>query len=113
MLILLLAANTSYADFPRLSSLLARDRFIARQFANQGDRGVFSNGILILSALATVLVIAFAGDTNALIPLYAVGVFVSFTLSQSGMVIHWLRSREPGWRWRLWVNGLGAATTAW
>jgi amino acid transporter len=111
MLILLLAANTSYADFPRLSSLLARDRFIARQFANQGDRGVFSNGILILSALATLLLIAFGGETNALIPLYAVGVFVSFTLSQSGMVLHWLRARDAGWRWRLWVNGLGAATT--
>jgi amino acid transporter len=112
MLILLLAANTSYADFPRLASLLAKDRFVARQFANQGDRGVFSNGIIILSALAVMLVIVFGGDTNALIPLYALGVFVSFTLSQSGMVVHWLRRRLPGWRWRVWVNGLGAATTA-
>ncbi|HEX3178682.1 MAG TPA: APC family permease [Methylomirabilota bacterium] len=112
MLILLLAANTSYADFPRLASLLAKDRFVARQFANQGDRGVFSNGIIILSALAVTLLIAFGGDTNALIPLYAVGVFVSFTLSQSGMVVHWFTTRLPGWRWRAWVNGLGAATTA-
>ena len=112
MLILLLAANTSYADFPRLASLLAKDRFVARQFASQGDRGVFSNGIVILSALAVMLVIVFGGDTNALIPLYAVGVFVSFTLSQSGMVVHWLRRRLPGWRWRVWVNGFGAATTA-
>ena len=112
MLILLLAANTSYADFPRLASLLAKDRFVARQFANQGDRGVFSNGIIILSALAVMLVIVFGGDTNALIPLYAVGVFVSFTLSQSGMVVHWLSRRLPGWRWRAWVNGFGAATTA-
>jgi len=111
MLILLLAANTSYADFPRLASLLAKDRFLARQFANQGDRGVFSNGIIILSALAVALVVAFGGDTNALIPLYAVGVFVSFTLSQSGMVVHWLRGRQPGWRWRMWVNGVGAAAT--
>jgi amino acid transporter len=112
MLILLLAANTSYADFPRLASLLAKDRFVARQFANQGDRGVFSNGILVLSALAVALLIAFGGDTNALIPLYAVGVFVSFTLSQSGMVVRWLRLRSPGWRWRMWVNGIGAVTTA-
>jgi amino acid transporter len=112
MLILLLAANTSYADFPRLASLLANDHFVARQFANQGDRGVFSNGIIILSALAMALLIVFGGDTNALIPLYAVGVFVSFTLSQSGMVVHWLRLRLPGWRWRAWVNGIGAATTA-
>ena len=112
MLILLLAANTSYADFPRLASLLARDRFVARQFANQGDRGVFSNGIIVLSALAVTLLVVFGGDTNALIPLYAVGVFVSFTLSQSGMVVRWLRSRAAGWRWRVWVNGMGAATTA-
>jgi amino acid transporter len=111
MLILLLAANTSYADFPRLASLLAKDRFLARQFANQGDRGVFSNGIIILSALAVALVVAFGGDTNALIPLYAVGVFVSFTLSQSGMVVHWLRGGQAGWRWRMWVNGIGALTT--
>lgn len=111
MLILLLAANTSYADFPRLASLLAKDRFLARQFANQGDRGVFSNGIIILSGLAVALLIAFGGDTNALIPLYAVGVFVSFTLSQSGMVVRWLRRRQQGWRWRVWVNGIGAFTT--
>jgi amino acid transporter len=112
MLILLLAANTSYADFPRLASLLARDRFVARQFANQGDRGVFSNGIIVLSALAVTLLVVFGGNTSALIPLYAVGVFVSFTLSQSGMVVRWLRGRAPGWRWRVWVNGVGAATTA-
>jgi len=111
MLILLFAANTSYADFPRLASILAKDRFLARQFASQGDRGVFSNGILILSALAVTLLIAFHGDTNALIPLYAVGVFVSFTLSQTGMVVHWLRLRGPGWRWRAAVNGAGALTT--
>jgi amino acid transporter len=112
MLILLLAANTSYADFPRLASLLAKDRFVARQFTNQGDRGVFSNGIIILSGLPVTLLVVFGGDTNALIFLYAVGVFVSFTLSQSGMVVHWLRRRLPGWRWRAWVNGIGAATTA-
>ncbi len=112
MLILLLAANTSYADFPRLSSILARDRFMPRQFATQGDRLVFSNGIVILSGFAILLIVAFAGDTHALLPLYAIGVFISFTLSQSGMVLRWLRLKERGWRWRVWVNGLGAIVTA-
>jgi amino acid transporter len=111
MLILLLAANTSYADFPRLSSFMARDRFMPRQFASQGDRLVFSNGIVILTLLAMLLLVLFHGETHALIPLYAVGVFISFTLSQSGMVVHWLRMREPGWRWRVWVNGVGALVT--
>ncbi|MEA2959177.1 MAG: hypothetical protein QOJ58_4871 [Alphaproteobacteria bacterium] len=92
-LILVLAANTSFADFPRLGSLLARDRFLPRQFATRGDKLVFSNGIVILAIFASVLVIAFGGDTSRLIPLYAVGVFLSFTLSQSGMVRHWLRVR--------------------
>ncbi|MEO8041269.1 MAG: APC family permease, partial [Acidobacteriota bacterium] len=92
--ILILAANTAFADFPRLSSLLARDRFLPRQFANRGDKLVFSNGIIILAIFSSVLVAAFAGDTSRLIPLYAVGVFLSFTLSQSGMVIHWLRVRR-------------------
>ena len=91
--ILVLAANTAFADFPRLSSLLARDRFLPRQFANRGDRLVFSNGIVILAIFSGVLVMAFGGDTSRLIPLYAVGVFLSFTLSQSGMVVHWLRER--------------------
>ena len=90
-LILILAANTSFADFPRLSSLLARDRFLPRQFANRGDRLVFSNGIIILAIFSSVLVAAFGGDTSRLIPLYAVGVFLSFTLSQLGMVRHWLK----------------------
>jgi amino acid transporter len=111
MLILVLAANTSYADFPRLSSILARDRFVPRQFANQGDRLVFSNGIIILSGFAILLIVVFGGDTHALLPLYAVGVFMSFTLSQSGMVRHWLRSRQRGWRWRLVVNATGAVAT--
>ena len=91
--ILVLAANTAFADFPRLASLLARDRFLPRQFANRGDRLVFSNGIIILAAFSGLLVIAFGGDTSRLIPLYAVGVFLSFTLSQTGMVRHWLRER--------------------
>src|SRR5262245_20005499 len=111
LLILVLAANTSYADFPRLSSILARDRFVPRQFANQGDRLVFSNGILVLSGFAVLLIVVFGGDTHALLPLYAVGVFMSFTLSQTGMVRRWLRLREVGWQWRVWVNGIGAAVT--
>jgi amino acid transporter len=92
-LILVLAANTSFADFPRLGSLLARDRFLPRQLATRGDKLVFSNGIVILAIFASILVIAFGGDTSRLIPLYAVGVFLSFTLSQSGMVRHWLKER--------------------
>ena len=112
LLILVLAANTSYADFPRLSSILARDRFVPRQFANQGDRLVFSNGILILSGFAILLIVVFQGDTHALLPLYAIGVFISFTLSQGGMVRRWLRLREKGWRWRVWINGVGALVTA-
>jgi amino acid transporter len=112
MLILLLAANTSYADFPRLSSILARDRFMPRQFGTQGDRLVFSNGILILSGFAIALLVIFGGETHALLPLYAIGVFISFTLSQGGMVRRWLRLREKGWRWRMWINGVGAVVTA-
>ena len=90
-LILILAANTSFADFPRLASLLAKDRFLPRQMTNRGDRLVFSNGIIILAVFSVVLVAVFGGDTSRLIPLYAVGVFLSFTLSQVGMVLHWLR----------------------
>jgi amino acid transporter len=111
MLILLLAANTSYADFPRLSSILARDRYIPRQFANQGDRLVFSNGILVLSGFAVALLIVFQGETHALLPLYAVGVFMSFTISQAGMVRRWRRTRREGWRWRIAVNGIGTVAT--
>src|SRR5262245_3499404 len=110
-LILVLAANTSFADFPRLASLLARDRFVPRQFASLGERLVFSNGILVLASFAALLIVIFGGDTHALIPLYAVGVFISFTLSQSGMVRHWWVDRLPGWRRRLAINGVGALTT--
>jgi amino acid transporter len=112
MLILVLAANTSFADFPRLASLLSRDRYAPRQLTTQGDRLVFSNGILVLGGLAALLIVLFRGDTHALIPLYAVGVFISFTLSQTGMVRHWLLDHGPGWRWRLAINGTGAAVTA-
>jgi amino acid transporter len=111
MMILLLAANTSFADFPRLSFFLARDRFIPRQFGTQGDRLVFSNGILILGGLAALLLVGFRGDTHALIPLYAVGVFISFTLSQASMVRRWLQLRGAGWWWRAGINGLGALAT--
>lgn len=111
VLILILAANTSFADFPRLSSLLSRDRYAPRQFGKLGDRLVFSNGILILSGLAGLLLAIFRGETHALIPLYAVGVFLSFTLSQGGMIRHWLTQRGPGWRWRMAINGTGAVVT--
>ena len=111
MLILVLAANTAYADFPRLASIVARDRFLPRQFMNQGDRLAFSNGIVILSGLAGALLIIFGGDTHALIPLYMIGVFVSFTLSQAGMVIHWRTLRGPGWKTSAAINGFGAVVT--
>jgi amino acid transporter len=111
MLILVFAANTAFADFPRLAYFLARDGFIPRQFGTRGDRLVFSNGILILGGLAALLILLFGGATHALIPLYAVGVFVSFTLSQASMVRRWLSRREAGWWWRWVLNAVGAATT--
>ena len=109
--ILTLAANTAYADFPRLSSIIARDGFLPRQLATRGDRLVFSNGILFLAGVAAVLIIAFNGDISSLIPLYAVGVFTGFTLSQAGMVRHHLRLKEPHWRPSLVINAVGAVTT--
>lgn len=112
MLILVLAANTSFADFPRLSSILARDRFLPNQFSFRGDRLAFTTGITFLAAVAIGLLVIFNGSVDRLIPLYAVGVFTAFTLSQAGMVQHWRRLREAGWRWRAWVNGIGSITTA-
>ncbi|HSD50357.1 MAG TPA: APC family permease [Candidatus Methylomirabilis sp.] len=109
-MILLLAANTSFADFPRLSSFMARDGFMPRQMANRGDRLVFSNGILILAGLSILLLVIFRGSTHALIPLYAVGVFLSFTLSQTGMVRHWLKEARPAPH-HVVLNGLGALAT--
>ncbi|HEX4823994.1 MAG TPA: APC family permease [Candidatus Polarisedimenticolaceae bacterium] len=111
-MILVLAANTAFADFPRLASIVARDRFLPRQLANQGDRLAFSNGILVLALLAGVLLVAFHGDTHALIPLYMLGVFVSFTLSQTGMVLKAWRERRRGWLAGSVVNGVGAILTA-
>ena len=113
LFILTLAANTSYADFPRLSSLLARDHFLPHQFAFRGDRLAFSIGIVALAIMASLLLVVFKGDTTNLINLYAVGVFMSFTLSQGGMVRHWwrLRREHPGWQRSMMINGLGALTT--
>jgi amino acid transporter len=111
MLILVLAANTAYADFPRLASILARDRYLPRQFMNQGDRLAFSNGIVGLSVFAAILLVVFGGDTHALIPLYMIGVFVSFTLSQAGMVVRWRRRGGAAWGRSAFVNGLGAVVT--
>lgn len=110
-LILLIAANTSFADFPRLSSILARDGFMPRQLSNLGDRLVYSNGIILLGVFSSLLIVAFHGKTDRLIPLYAVGVFLAFTLSQAGMVRHWLKLRGSGWHWKAVINGLGATAT--
>jgi amino acid transporter len=112
MLILVLAANTSYADFPRLASILASDGFAPTQFTHRGDRLAFSNGIIVLTLFAIALVVIFRGSVFRLIPLYAVGVFLSFTLSQAGMVVHWRRHREPGWQLRALINAVGAIATA-
>jgi amino acid transporter len=109
--ILILAANTAYADFPRLSSIVARDGYLPRQFTNRGDRLVFSNGVLFLAAFAGVLIVVFGGETNRLIPLYAIGVFTSFTLSQAGMVIHHRKIREPHWQRGMAINVVGAIAT--
>ena len=115
--ILILAANTAYQDFPRLSSILARDRFMPRQFANRGDRLVFSNGVIVLGSLACLLIIAFEADLNRLIQLYVVGVFTAFTLSQTGMIRHWLKEKhkgdeaQKGWRRSIVINTMGAVST--
>jgi amino acid transporter len=111
MLILVLAANTAFADFPRLAFFMARDGYLPRQFSNRGDRLVFSNGVVMLTVVAAALIVIFDGDTHALIPLYAVGVFTSFTLSQASMVRRWLRLRPPRWPWRVAISTLGALTT--
>jgi amino acid transporter len=112
MLILVLAANTAFSDFPRLASIIARDRYLPRQFRNQGDRLAFSNGILLLSLVAAALIAAFAGETHRLLPLYMVGVFVSFSLSQAGMVVKWKRGGEAGWLGHAVLNGVGATLTS-
>ncbi len=111
MVILALAANTAFADFPRLASFMARDGYLPRQFTSRGDRLVFSNGVIILGVAASALIALFHGSTHLLIPLYALGVFTSFTLSQVGMVRRWLTRRPAGWRPKAIISGLGAITT--
>jgi hypothetical protein len=108
--ILVVAANTAFADFPRLAALQARDGFLPRQFASQGDRLVFSNGILMLFLFSGVLVWGFHANTDILLPLYAAGVFMGFTISQTGMVAHWRKIRGPHWHAKAAINGLGAIT---
>lgn len=111
MLILAVAANTSFAGFPRVSALVANDGFLPRQLTNLGDRLVYSNGIVLLAAATGALIVLFRGDTHALIPLFAVGAFLAFTLSQVGMVIHWRRMGGRGWRLKAAINGVGAVAT--
>ena len=111
VLILVLAANTAYADFPRLGSLLARDDYAPHQLAFRGDRLAFTNGIILLGALSALLIVLFGGSTGALLPLYALSVFAAFTLSQAGMVRHWLRERGRHWLFKAGVNGVGATLT--
>jgi hypothetical protein len=111
-ILLFLAANTSFNAFPRLLAILAQDGHMPRQFALRGDRLAFSYGILILAGLASTLIVAFGGVTHLLIPLYAVGVFIDFTISQAGMIRHWIRERPRGWQRRLAINAAGCALTA-
>ncbi len=111
-LVLALAANTSFGGLPVLASLLARDDYLPHLFTIRGDRQVFSNGIWVLAMMSGVLIMAVNGDTNALIPMFAIGVFIGFTLAQTGLVVHWRRERSQHWRYRAAINGLGAAVTA-
>jgi len=111
-LVLSLAANTSFGGLPVLASLLSRDGYLPHLFALRGDRQVFANGIYALSILSGALLIAVGGNTNSLIPLFAIGVFIGFTLAQSGLVVHWWRTKPPKWRYRAGINGFGATMTA-
>ncbi len=110
--ILVVAANTAYADFPRLAALQAKDGFLPNQFTSMGDRLVFSNGIFILSVLAGVLVLVFHANTDMLLPLYALGVFLGFSISQTGMVMHWYRKKGPHWKIKMAINGVGACAAS-
>lgn len=109
--ILAVAANTSFAGFPRVASVLARDRYLPHQFAHLGDRLVYSNGMLVLAGMTAILIVVFRADAHALIPLFAVGVFLAFTLSQAGMVVHWWKARGAGWPWKAAANGVGGLVT--
>jgi amino acid transporter len=110
-IILVLAANTSFSGFPRLASILATDRFMPRQFAQRGDRLAFSFGILVLATVSALLLVLYQGSVNGLIPLYTIGVFIAFTLSQAGLVRFWLRERTSGWRFSAGINAVGAVVT--
>ena len=112
LLVLMVAANTSFVGFPRVASIVARDGYLPRQLTFLGDRLVYSNGIILLAGLAGVLVLIFEGDTHGLIPLFAVGAFLAFTLSQGGMVFHWLRERGANWQVKAALNGFGTSVTA-
>jgi hypothetical protein len=112
LFILAVAANTSFVGFPRVAAILARDKFLPRQLDHLGERLVLANGIVVLATITAGLIIAFKGDSHSLIPLFAVGAFLAFTLSQTGMVMHWFRTRGPSWKIKLFANGLGAVTTA-
>ncbi|MHB0924167.1 MAG: APC family permease [Bellilinea sp.] len=109
--VLAVAANTSFAGFPRVTAILAKDQFMPRQLFNLGDRLVFHNGIYILTGFTAILIVLFNGDSHALVPLFAVGAFTAFTLSQAGMVVHWFRSKEKDWQFKAFINGLGAMVT--
>jgi amino acid transporter len=111
MLILAVAANTSFADFPRVTALLAKDGFLPSPFSNLGDRLVFANGIIVLAVATGVLIVVFGGDAHALVPLFAIGAFLAFTLSQAGMVVHWWRERGSGWWLKAAINGIGSVAT--
>jgi len=111
LLVLMVAANTSFVGFPRVASIVARDGYLPRQLSLLGDRLVFSNGIVLLASLAGLLILIFAGDTHALVPLFAVGAFLAFTLSQAGMVVHWVKARGQGWMAKAAVNALGTLAT--
>jgi X-X-X-Leu-X-X-Gly heptad repeat protein len=111
LLILAVAANTSFADFPRVAALLAKDGFLPSPFANLGDRLVFANGIIVLAIATGALIVVFGGDTHALVPMFAIGAFLAFTLSQAGMVVHWWRERGPGWWVKAFINGIGTLAT--
>lgn len=112
LFILAVAANTSFAGFPRIAAIMAKDKYMPRQLFNVGDRLVFQNGIILLSILTAGLIILFNGDSHALVPLFAVGAFTAFTLSQLGMVFHWIRLKEKGWHYKATINALGAVVTA-
>ena len=111
--ILVLAANTAYQDFPRLSAILAAHRLMPRQYRNRGDRLAFSNGIITVSVLAGLLIVVFGAQVSRLIQLYVVGVFTSFTISQTGMVRHWLRVRDSGWQRSVVINAVGRWPREW